>query len=156
MVSEQVGRSGQVFVILIIHGVRHVCEHCRYIVYSNSCLLLFKGMSGRNDTVVADSLTVLAQVVKVQQNPLVEDVESRGLDRFLRNKPPTFKGRHDPEGAQVWLQEIEKIFRVLACANALKIRYGAYILSEEAEYLWDNARQRFEANGTMITWVVFK
>ncbi|XP_050889108.1 uncharacterized protein LOC127094297 [Lathyrus oleraceus] len=44
----------------------------------------------------------------------------------------------------------------MACADAKKIRYGTYMLSEEAGYWWDNARQRFEANGTMITWVVFK
>ena len=69
----------------------------------------------------------------------------------MRNKPPTFKGRHDPEGAHVWLQEIEKIFGVMECANAQKIRYGAYMLSEEEEYWWDNVRQRFETNGTLIT-----
>jgi len=26
------------------------------------------------------------------------------LDRFIRNHPPTFKGRYDPEGVQTWLQ----------------------------------------------------
>lgn len=36
-----------------------------------------------------------------------------------------------------------------------KICYGAYMMFEEAKYQWDNARQRFQANGKMITWVVF-
>lgn len=44
----------------------------------------------------------------------------------------------------------------MACADAQKIHYGAYMLSEEEKYWWDNARQRFEANGTMITWAVSK
>ncbi|XP_050901998.1 uncharacterized protein LOC127109196 [Lathyrus oleraceus] len=44
----------------------------------------------------------------------------------------------------------------MACVDALKIIYGAYMLSEEAEYCWNNARQRFEANGTMIIWTVFR
>lgn len=44
----------------------------------------------------------------------------------------------------------------MACEDALSILYAAYMLSEEAEYQQDHARQRFEANGTVITWVVFK
>lgn len=39
---------------------------------------------------------------------------------------------------------------------AQKILYGGYMLSGEVGYWLDNARQRFKANGTMITWVVFK
>lgn len=44
----------------------------------------------------------------------------------------------------------------MACAYAHKILYGAYMMPKEVKYWWDNARQRFEANGTMITWDVFK
>ncbi|XP_050916497.1 uncharacterized protein LOC127131625 [Lathyrus oleraceus] len=44
----------------------------------------------------------------------------------------------------------------MAYAYAQKILYGAHMLSEEEKYWWDNARPRFEANGTMITWAVFK
>ena len=39
------------------------------------------------------------------------------LETFLRNHPPTFKGRYDPDGAQVWFKEVERIFRVMC--NAL-------------------------------------
>lgn len=44
----------------------------------------------------------------------------------------------------------------MACADALKIIFGAYMMSEEVKYWWNNSRHRFEANGTMITWVVFR
>ncbi|XP_058741280.1 uncharacterized protein LOC131613648 [Vicia villosa] len=30
---------------------------------------------------------------------------SRALETFQRNHPPTFKGQHDPDGAQIWLKE---------------------------------------------------
>ncbi|MCI34457.1 cellular nucleic acid-binding protein, partial [Trifolium medium] len=33
-----------------------------------------------------------------------------------------FKGRYDPDGAQTWLREIERIFRVMDCAEAQKVR----------------------------------
>jgi len=35
------------------------------------------------------------------------------LETFLRNHPPTFKGRYDLDGAQKWLKEVERIFRVM-------------------------------------------
>lgn len=41
---------------------------------------------------------------------------------------------YDLEGAHIWLQEIEKIFRVMACTDAHKVFYGTHMLSEEAEY----------------------
>jgi hypothetical protein len=37
----------------------------------------------------------------------------RMLETFLRNHPPTFKGRYDPDGAQSWLKEVKRIFRVM-------------------------------------------
>ena len=58
MVLEQVGMSDQIFVILVILVVRHVCEHCLYKVCSNSCFLIYKGMDGTNDRAIVDSLTV--------------------------------------------------------------------------------------------------
>ena len=76
-------------------GVRQVCEHCRYNVSSNSYLLLYKEMA--------------RHVLQAHQNAQIKGDESRGLDKFLRNKPPIFKGGNDLEGAHVWLQEIEKV-----------------------------------------------
>jgi hypothetical protein len=35
------------------------------------------------------------------------EAEERRLDRFMRNHPPTFKGRYDPNGAQTWLQGVD-------------------------------------------------
>jgi len=44
------------------------------------------------------------------------------LETFLRNHPPTFKGRYDPDGAQTGLKEIERVFRVMQCEDAQKVR----------------------------------
>ncbi|XP_058741733.1 uncharacterized protein LOC131614123 [Vicia villosa] len=48
----------------------------------------------------------------------------RQLGNFQRNNPPLFKGTHDPKGAQKWLKEIERIFRVIDYAEDLKVRKG--------------------------------
>lgn len=44
----------------------------------------------------------------------------------------------------------------MACADAQKVLYVTHMLSQEAEYWWDNARQRFEANGIALTWAIFR
>ena len=78
------------------------------------------------------------------------------MGKFQRNNPPTFKGRYDQEGAQVWLGEIENTFIVVSSIEDQKVLFGTYMLSEEAEDWWDNARQRLEVVGTEVTWDVFR
>ncbi|XP_050897695.1 uncharacterized protein LOC127104557 [Lathyrus oleraceus] len=79
-------------------------------------------MAIRNDHAIDDALESVAQALHGQQNQAGD--KFRGLGKFQRNNPPTFKGRYDPEGAQVWLKEIEKIFRVMACTEEQKVLFG--------------------------------
>jgi len=51
-------------------------------------------MAGRNDVAIAAALQAMAQVVGQQPNPGAND-GARMLETFLRNHPPTFKGRYD-------------------------------------------------------------
>jgi len=78
------------------------------------------------------------------------------LDRFMRNNPHTFKGRYNPEGAQNWLQGIERIFRAMASTNEKKVRLATHMLAEEDEFWWGNAHQRLEGEGIVVTWEVFR
>ncbi|MCI89770.1 putative Ty3/Gypsy polyprotein/retrotransposon, partial [Trifolium medium] len=32
------------------------------------------------------------------------------LERFMNNKPPMFNGGYDPDGAQKWIEGVERIF----------------------------------------------
>jgi len=69
-------------------------------------------MARRNDAAIAAALQAMAQVVG--QHPNAGAIDGvRMLETFLRNHPPTFKGRYDPDGAQTWLKEVERIFRVM-------------------------------------------
>ncbi|KEH17094.1 hypothetical protein MTR_0044s0040 [Medicago truncatula] len=62
-------------------------------------------MAGRNDA-------ALAAAQAVGQHPNA-NAEARMLETFMKKNPPTFKGHYDPDGAQTWLKEIERIFRVM-------------------------------------------
>jgi len=89
-------------------------------------------MAGRNDAAIAAALEAVAQVVGQQPNAGVGNDGVRLLETFLRNHPPTFKGRYNPDGAQKWLKEIERIFRVMQ-SEVQKVRFGTHMLAEEAD-----------------------
>ena len=76
-----------------------------------------------------------------------------GLDRFQRNNPPTFKGGYDPKGAEAWLREIEKIFRVTECQDQQKVLFATHMLADEVKYWWENTHSRLEgAGGSIVLW----
>jgi len=77
------------------------------------------GGSGRNDDAIAATLSAVAQALAQNQGNGSHgqedqgEAEERRLDRFMRNKPPTFKGRFNPEGALTWMESMERIFRAM-------------------------------------------
>jgi hypothetical protein len=74
-------------------------------------------MAGRNDAAIA-ALQVVAQAVGQQPNAGAGANDGvRMLESFLMNHPPTFKGRYDADGAQMWLKEVERIFWVMQCSE---------------------------------------
>jgi hypothetical protein len=113
-------------------------------------------MTGRNDAALAAALQAMAQVVGQQQQQAGGNDGVRMLETFLRNHPPTFKGRYDPDGAQTWLKEVERIFRVMQCTDIQMVRFGTHMLAEEVDDWWVSVRPVLEDGGAAITWVVFR
>ena len=113
-------------------------------------------MAGRNDAAIAAALEAIAQAVGQQPNGAAGNGEVRILETFLRNRPPTFKGRYDPDGAQNWLKEVERIFRVMQCSEVQKVRLGTHMLAEEADDWWVSLLHVLEHDGAVVTWAVFR
>jgi hypothetical protein len=117
---------------------------------------------GRDDAAIAQALALMAQVLaQANEQAAVghrdpEEAEERRLDRFLRNSPPTFKGRYDPDGAQTWMQAMERIFCAMVTSEDQKVRLATHMLAEEVEYWLTNAQGRLEAGGGAVTWARFK
>lgn len=110
---------------------------------------------GRDDASTAEALGMLAGVLG--GNPNGEGIgATRQLSEFQKNNPPMFKGAYDPEGAQKWLKEIERIFQVTECDENQKVRFGTHMLSEEADDWWVATRTELEAEGGEVTWAVFR
>lgn len=108
-------------------------------------------MAGRNDAAIVAALEAVAQAVQNQPN-----ARNRSLATFHRENSPVFKGKYNPDGDLEWLKEIERIFRVMDCTQAQKVRYGTHMLAAEADDWWLATRQRLEATDEEITWEVFR
>ena len=83
-------------------------------------------MAGRNDAALTAALQAMAQDVGQQQGAGGGE-GVRMLETFLRNHPPTFKGRYDPDGAHLWLKEVERIFWVMQCSDVQMVQFGTHV-----------------------------
>ncbi|GAU38281.1 hypothetical protein TSUD_119620 [Trifolium subterraneum] len=63
---------------------------------------------------------------------------------------------YDPEGAQDWLQEIERIFRAMASTDAQRVMLATHMLKGEADRWWSNTQRRMQAAGILINWAGFR
>ena len=109
-------------------------------------------MAGRNDVAIAAALQAVAQAVGQQPNVGAGANDGvRMLETFLRNHPPTFKGRYDPNGAQTWLKEVERTFKVMQCSEVQKVRFGTHMLAEEADDWWVSVLPILENGGGVVT-----
>src|ERR1044072_5381258 len=79
-------------------------------------------------------------------------VAAKGLNDFRRHEPPRFVGTADPEKAELWIQELEKIFKVLQTTEESKLGYASYLLIGDAEYWWRGARLMVEATNEEVNW----
>ncbi|XP_029125042.1 uncharacterized protein LOC109788225 [Cajanus cajan] len=110
-------------------------------------------MAGRNDRAIADALQALAQAMN---NNNRTEVAPNWLEQFQRNHPPTFKGGYDPDAAMNWLTEIEKIFNVMDCPIAQKVKLATFMLTADAHFWWEGALRRMIDGGVHLNWDNFK
>jgi len=116
---------------------------------------------GRDNAAIAKALVAMAQVL-AQSNKQVAnghhdhgEAGERRQDRFMRNNPSTFKGRFDPDGAQTWIQGVDRIFRAIVTNDDQKVRLATHMLVEEAGYWWTGTKRRLEAGGEVVSWEKF-
>nr|KYP43272.1 hypothetical protein KK1_035300 [Cajanus cajan] len=55
-----------------------------------------------------------------------------------------------------WLMEIEKIFNVMECPLAQKVKLATFMLTANAQFLWEGALRRMIDGGVHLTWDNFK
>jgi len=78
------------------------------------------------------------------------------MNEFMRYKLPKFNGKATLDEADAWIREIEKIFRMLGCIVAHKLKYATFLLNGEAEYWWRGMQRMMEARNEVIDWISFQ
>ncbi|GAU34858.1 hypothetical protein TSUD_259380 [Trifolium subterraneum] len=110
--------------------------------------------SARANAQIAESLATLTHLLARGDDPARDG--DKCLDRFLKHKPSFFVGGFNPDGAVKWVEEVEIIFDAMECANENKPALGTYMLREETNQWWKNAKLRIGDGGVVITWEMFK
>ncbi|MCI72048.1 cellular nucleic acid-binding protein, partial [Trifolium medium] len=64
--------------------------------------------AARTNAQIVEAFATLTNIV-ARDNLPGRDGEMR-LERFMKQKPPTFSGGYNPDGAYKWLEELEIIF----------------------------------------------
>lgn len=117
-------------------------------------------MAHGNNGEMTESIHAIREMAAamLQQNNMQNGVpvEFQGLTEFRRNNPSKFNGEYDLDKAEVWIQEMEKIFEAMMCPMEQRVTYATFMLVREAEYWWRATRQLLEAEGREITWEVFR
>ena len=68
------------------------------------------------------------------RNGLEVDLEYFKFVKFWKANPPCFRGTFNPDKAEEWIKEMEKVFSVLACTDYQKLAFATYILEADVEF----------------------
>ncbi|MQL72563.1 hypothetical protein Taro_004896, partial [Colocasia esculenta] len=79
------------------------------------------------------------------------------VEKFLRLQPPTYSGGPNPDTAEHWVHEIERVFATMRCPAADRVVLAAYQLRGFALEWWQLKMQTTFAGRTeeAITWPEF-
>ena len=74
------------------------------------------------------------------------DAKYHKFFNFRWANPPNFKGAFDPDEADEWIKEIEKIYLMLTCSETQKVAFATYMLKSDAEFWWKGAKSLLESD----------
>ncbi|KAL3830474.1 hypothetical protein ACJIZ3_019276 [Penstemon smallii] len=77
------------------------------------------------------------------------------FERFLRFHPPRFAGEPDDQKAEEWLEEIEKIFKVMGYTNQQRVSFASFKLEGDAHNWWRIVEHKWTRDETPHTWASF-
>ena len=109
---------------------------------------------GTNRDALLERMTEVLE--NMNQNQGNEPAEYKGLTTFRQNHPLKFNGNFDPDGAKLWLEEIETIFEAMGCLEEHKVSYATFMLAEEARNWWRFTKSALPAVEGIISWDTFK
>jgi hypothetical protein len=81
--------------------------------------------------------------------------DPEGMDRFMRQNPPIFRGTEGPEAAEDWIFSLEKIFEAIQTSMERRVVLATYVFRAEAEQWWRSTRPLHFSDVSQATWGQF-
>ncbi|KAF3782423.1 hypothetical protein EJ110_NYTH34335 [Nymphaea thermarum] len=88
--------------------------------------------------------------------PSKEKATAVSFEHFMSMQLSVFTGDGSPDKTEEWIEEIERIFEVLKVSGGDKVRYGSYMLKDDAKRWWQSTREIRFADHQSISWKQFR
>ncbi|MQM23521.1 hypothetical protein Taro_056586 [Colocasia esculenta] len=72
----------------------------------------------------------------VPARPVIGEETTVLVERFLRLWPPTYSGGPNPDTAEHWIHEIERVFAIMRCPQEDRVILAAYQLRGSTQEWW--------------------
>ncbi|KAF3774409.1 hypothetical protein EJ110_NYTH53161 [Nymphaea thermarum] len=88
--------------------------------------------------------------------PVREKATIVSYQQFMAMQPPIFSGGGSHDKANDWIEEVERIFRLLKVPEEDRVKYGSYLLKGDAKNWWQSTSEIRFAGQESITWKQFR
>ena len=87
------------------------------------------------DVGVAGFIREVATAVRLMNQVVSREDGSSLLEKFLKLRPPMFRGKSDTLGREGWIKKLFKIFE--ATPDERELTLVSFIIEDEAKFWWD-------------------
>jgi len=98
----------------------------------------------------------MMQPIAAPPRAVVAPTRPISMKDFMKHRPAKFSGKATPDEADAWMQECEKICRVLGCTDEQRLLFVTILLVAEAEYWWQGMQQLMQTREEQVTWTAFR
>jgi hypothetical protein len=85
-----------------------------------------------------------------------EESISASMKEFKRMSPRTFRGTEEPIEAERWINQMQKIFRIIKCRDEEKVDLATFMLEGDAYDWWDVEQMAQEEEEEPYSWEMFR
>ena len=110
----------------------------------------------------AEQVAQIAQIVAIatrqqlQPTPPPREVmeePGRSIERVQKLGAKPYDGSGDPEAAWLWLDRVNKVYRVMGCTDEQRVLFSSFLMEDGAKDWWDAVERRYPDG---ISWDQFQ
>ena len=97
---------------------------------------------------VAQITQIVAIATRQQSQPTpppreVIEEPGRSIERVQKLGAKPYDGSGDPEAAWLWLDRINKVYRVMGCTDEQRVLFSSFLMEDRVKDWWDAVERRY-------------